>query len=75
MSHWSEIFYFSIISAALLLSVVGLWFTAVMPGIDRWGKRFFLHYFIVLMVCCFSSFIELILSHHPDLNAEFNSAH
>lgn len=65
MSHWSEIFYFSIISAALLLSVVGLWFTAVMPGIDRWGKRFFLHYFIVLMVCCFSSFIELILSHHP----------
>ena len=65
MSHWSEVFYFSIISAALLLSMVGLWFTAVMPGIDRWGKRFFLRYFIVLMVCCFSGFIELILSHYP----------
>ncbi len=65
MSRWSEVFYFSIISAALLLSVVGLWFTAVMPGIDRWGKRFFLRYFIVLMVCCFSGFIELILYHYP----------
>ena len=65
MSHWSEIFYFSIISAALLLSMVGLWFTAVMPGIDRWGKRFFLCFFTVLMVCCFSGFIELILSHYP----------
>ncbi|MBR5110701.1 MAG: histidine kinase [Clostridia bacterium] len=65
MSHWSEIFYFSIISAALLLSVVGLWFTAVMPGIDRWSKRFFLLYFIILMICCFSGFIELILNHYP----------
>ena len=65
MSHWSEVFYFSIISAALLLSVVGLWFTAFLPGIDRWGKHFFLRYFIVLMVCCFSGFIELILSHYP----------
>ncbi|MBO7662073.1 MAG: histidine kinase [Clostridia bacterium] len=65
MSHWSEVFYFSIISAALLLSMVGLWFTAVMPGIDRWGKRFFLCFFSVLMVCCFSGFIELILSHYP----------
>ncbi len=65
MSHWSEIFYFSIISAALLLSVVGLWFTAVMPGIDRWGKRFFLRYFVVLTVCCFSGSIELILYHYP----------
>jgi hypothetical protein len=65
MSHWSEVFYFSIISAALLLSVTGLWFTAVMPGIDRWGKRFFLRYFIVLMACCFSGFIELIFYHYP----------
>lgn len=65
MSRWSEVFYFSIISAALLLSMVGLWFTAVMPGNDRWGKRFFLCFFTVLMVCCFSGFIELILSHYP----------
>ena len=65
MSYWSNIFYFSIISAALVLSVMGLLFTAAMPGIDRWSKRFFRSYFIVLMVCCFSGFTDLILSYYP----------
>ncbi|MBQ7486706.1 MAG: hypothetical protein IJT77_04340 [Clostridia bacterium] len=63
MSHALEIFYFSIISAALLLSVMALWFTFVMPGIDRWSKHFFLCFFIVLILLCFSGFIELILAH------------
>ena len=58
-------FFFSIISAALVLSVMGLLFTAAMPGIDRWSKRFFLNYFIVLTVCCLSSFIGLILLDYP----------
>ncbi len=57
--------YFSIISAALVLSVMGLLFTAAMPGIDRWSKRFFLDYFIVLMACCFSCLADLILSYYP----------
>ena len=56
---WSEVFYFSIISAAMLLCALGLWFTAIIPGIDRWSKRFFLRYFSVFMLCCFMGFIEL----------------
>ena len=52
MIHWSDIFYFSIISAVLLLSVLGLWFTVIVPGIGRWNKRFFLSYFIVFMPQC-----------------------
>ena len=40
----------SLSGAALLLSVVGLWFTAVMPGIDRWSKRFFVGYFLIFML-------------------------
>ena len=58
----SETFDFSIISAALVLSVLGLLFTAIMPGMDRWGKRFFRSYFIVLMACCFTCLIDLSLS-------------
>lgn len=60
-----DIFYFSIISAALLLSAMGLWFTAVIPGIDRWSKRFFLRYFIVFMLCCASGCAEMVLWYHP----------
>ena len=59
MIGWSEVFYFSIISAMMLLCALGLWFTAIIPGIDRWSKRFFLWYFSVFMLCCLLGFIEL----------------
>ena len=62
---WSDIFYFSIISVALVLSVMGLWFTAVMPGMDYWNKRFFLVYFVVLMGCILSSLIAIVLHYFP----------
>ena len=38
--------------AALLLSVMGLWFTIIIPGISRWNRRFFLSYFLVFLLCC-----------------------
>lgn len=44
MSYWIPLFYFFLIGAALLLSAIGLWFTAIVPGVDRWSKRFFLTY-------------------------------
>ena len=65
MIGWGDTFYFSIISMALVLSVMGLWFTAVMPGMDDWSKRFFLVYFIVLMGCVLSSLIAIVLHYFP----------
>ncbi len=59
--NWSILFYYSIISAALLLSAVGVWFTALLPGIDRWSKRFFLSYFVIFLLCCLSGLLEIIL--------------
>ncbi len=50
MNVWNDFFYYFIIGATLLLSALGLWFTAIMPGIDRWNKRFFRSFFIVLML-------------------------
>ena len=65
MIGWSDIFYFSTISVALVLSVVGLWFTVVMPGMDYWSKSFFRLYFIVLMGCILSSLIAIVLHYFP----------
>ena len=62
MIYWNDIICFSIISAALLLSGLGLWFTSIVPGIDRWSKRFFLSYFIVFMLCCVLGLADVILS-------------
>ncbi len=62
MTDWSPIFYFSIISSALMLSLLGLWFAATMPGIGRWNKRFFVDFFIALLLCCVSGLADTILS-------------
>ena len=71
MSYWIDIFYVSIISAAFLLSVMGLWFTAIMPAIDRWNKRFFLGYFVVFMLCCLSGITEIVLTYYLVPSATF----
>ncbi len=59
MNDWISFFYSFILGAALLLAVLGVWFTAIMPGLDRWSRRFFRAYFIVLTVCCVSAFMEM----------------
>lgn len=64
MSSWINYFYFSVFSAALLLSAMGLWFTAIIPGIDRWNKRFFLIYFFDFMLCCICGYIEMVIPYH-----------
>ena len=64
MNGWIDFFYFSIFTTALLLSALGLWLTAIIPGIDRWSKRFFLSYFTVFTLCGLSSLIEVILEYH-----------
>ena len=62
MNQMLYFFYFSIINLALVLSLLGLLFTAFIPGIDRWTKHFFLSYFFVFMLCSFSGLIEIILA-------------
>ena len=61
----SDIFYFSIISAALVLSVMGLLLTFTMPEFDHWSKRFFQYYFLVFILCCLLSFADLMWFGHP----------
>ena len=73
MTSWIDIFYFSIFGAALLLSVMGVWFTAIIPGLDRWSKRFFLYYFLAFMLCCLSAMLETIPLFIPISNAAFYS--
>ena len=65
MNTWIDAFYYFITGASLLLSVMGLWFTALIPGIDRWGRRFFLSYFFVLLLSSVCVLVEMILHAYP----------
>ena len=68
MNCWLDYFYVFMLGVALLLAMLGVWFTAIMPGLDRWNKRFFRVYFIVLTVCCVSSSMEFPLSFYSAPN-------
>ena len=57
--------YFLMLGTTLLLSVMGLWFTALIPGIDRWSRRFFLSYFFVILLSGVSNLIEMVLHYYP----------
>jgi len=62
---------FSTFGAALLLSAIGLWFTVVIHGIDRWSRRFFMSYFIIFLLCCLSNVVEMILQYYTAPRAVF----
>ena len=64
MNSWIESLDFAAFGAALLLGAIGLWFTIVIPGIDRWSRRFFMSYFVVFLLCCMSSIIEVVLQYY-----------
>ena len=59
MNDWIDYFNISISGAALMLGVMGLWFTFFIPGIDRWSRRFFMSIFIIFLLCCLSGILEM----------------
>ena len=61
MNNWIDTIYAIIFGAAILLSVIGIWFTAIIPGMDRWSKRFFLSYFTTFLLSCLSGIIEMVI--------------
>jgi Putative regulator of cell autolysis len=64
VSSWIDFFYVFIFGTALLLSALGIFFAAVIPGIDRWNKQFFLGYFVVFLLCCLSSLMETVFYYY-----------
>lgn len=60
MNGWIESFNFSMIGAMLLLSMMGLWFVSVIPGIDRWSRRFFMGVFTIFLLCCLLGILETL---------------
>ncbi|WP_031554837.1 sensor histidine kinase [Oribacterium sp. FC2011] len=55
MNGWYDFFYYFLIGVTILLSIHGLWFTAILPGIDQWNRRFFRSFFILLIInACFT---------------------
>ncbi|MBR0413385.1 MAG: histidine kinase [Eubacterium sp.] len=70
MITWNTVFTFSVISVALLISLLGMWLTAVVPILDRWSKRFFLAYFSVILLCSLISLADMFLLQYTSETGE-----
>ena len=60
MSCWIEALTLTIPSVAIILSMIGLWFTSVIPGLDCWSRSFFKRYFVVFLFCVLTGILETV---------------
>ena len=66
MIFWFDSYFiYFMIGADLLVSVIGLWFTAVMPGIDRWSKHFFQSLFVIFVLLSIIGFLDSVMYSFP----------
>ena len=49
----------------VLLTMLGLWVAAVMPGLDRWNRHFFIAFFTILMLCLILYFFDMLTYDNP----------
>ena len=54
-----------VLGSTLSLSLLGIWFTAIMPVVDAWSQRFFRSYFIVFAVLSLLCIAEFLLHYVP----------
>lgn len=69
MNEWVEIVSYSLGGALLVMMAFGIVFSAFMPALDRWSKRYFITLFSVLLLYVVVIFIDLFIWANPDLAA------
>ena len=58
-----------IVGTDLMLALLGLGVAVIMPGIDRWSKRFFTIYFLILALYIGVDMIEQISYMRPEMQS------
>ena len=67
MTGWIDQVSFFVCGGMLILVVVGLVSAAIMPGMDRWNRRYFIVFFSVLVLCMSVFCVDDIVYGRPNL--------
>ena len=67
MIDWLTLTAFILIGAMLALTVLGLVIAAIMPGTDRWNRRFFMSLFATVMLLMVSLLIDCLVWDKPGM--------
>ena len=67
MTDWFTLLAFGLIGAMLTLTALGLGIAAIMPGTDRWNRRFFMSLFATVMLLMVSLLIDCLVGENPGM--------
>ncbi len=65
MTDWMYIVDYLLAGALLVMMAIGIAFSAFMPALDKWNKRYFIILFSLLFLCAVTCFLELIFYNNP----------
>lgn len=69
MTDWYEIGSYMLCGAMMVMMAIGISFSAFMPALDRWSRRYFITMFSVLMLYVIVIFFDVIIYTHPEAAA------
>ena len=69
MTDWMYIVAYLILGALMVMMAIGIAFSAFMPALDRWNKRYFIILFSLLFLCTVSCLLALIFWEAPAMAA------
>ena len=67
MTDWFTLLAFALIGAMLALTALGLGIAAIMPGTDRWNRRFFMSLFATVMLLMVSLLVDSLVWNNPGM--------
>ena len=65
MTDWMYIVDYLLAGALLVMMAIGIAFSAFMPALDKWNKRYFIILFSLLFLCSVTCFLALIFYNNP----------
>ena len=65
MTDWMYVFDYVMAGAMMVMMVIGIAFSAAMPALDRWSKRYFIALFSLLFLCTVICFCAVIFWEDP----------
>ena len=65
MMDWMNVLEYLMAGAMMVMMVIGIAFSAAMPALDKWNKRYFITLFSMLFLCTVTCFFAVIFWEDP----------
>ena len=69
MINWIDVAGYSVGGAMLLMMTLGIVFSAFMPALDRWNRRYFITFFSMLLLSVAVLFADVVIYRFPNVTA------